>query len=138
MAFLAGQVGITHEEEVRIETELRQRARQSPHAHAEAARLAVDVGPFEADDHEDRLGVRKEPQNGLDHLRRVMLDGDGDVAGGRGPVLNETAIDSGQQHRRGGKELRPVRLGEHRRRSPNRHHEIQPPARQRGSNLVHD
>src|SRR4029077_6684587 len=47
------QVGIADKVEVCVVTETGEGARQSLHAHAEAARLAVEVGSFEAQEHED-------------------------------------------------------------------------------------
>ena len=54
VGLLAGQVRVAAEEEVRVVAELRQRARQTFHAHSEAAGLAVLIRTFEAEDHEDR------------------------------------------------------------------------------------
>src|SRR5712691_9017377 len=50
---LARQLRVADEEQVRLVAELRERARQALHSHAEAAGLAVHVRALEAEDDED-------------------------------------------------------------------------------------
>src|SRR2546427_7137890 len=60
VAFLAGQVGVATEVEVRLVADLGKGAREALDPHPEATCLAVDVGPLEAEDYEHRVRRRED------------------------------------------------------------------------------
>ncbi len=60
VGLFSGQVGVTDKVEVRVEAKSREGTRQTLHSNTEAARLAVRIGSFEAEQHEDGLVGRED------------------------------------------------------------------------------